>query len=41
MRTFGPSGNPAAENLLGVISVLQDEAGVRLRVRAVADRNGI
>ncbi len=36
MRMFGPSGNPTAENLLGVIGVLQEEAGVRLRVRAVA-----
>jgi hypothetical protein len=37
MRMFGPSGNPTAENLLGVISLLQEEAGVRLKVRAVAD----
>ncbi len=37
MRMFGPSGNPTAENLLGVIGVLQGEAGVRLQVRAVAD----
>ncbi len=37
MRMFGPSGNPTAENLLGVIGILQEEAGVRLRVRAVAD----
>lgn len=37
MRMFGPSGNPTAENLIGVISLLQNEAGVRLRVRAVAD----
>jgi len=37
MRMFGPSGNPTAENLLGVISLLQAEAGVRLYVRAVAD----
>ncbi len=37
MRMFGPSGNPTAENLLGVIGVLQEEAGVRLQVRAVAD----
>ena len=37
MRMFGPSGNPTAENLLGVISLLQNETGVRLRVRAVAD----
>src|ERR1700682_816546 len=37
MRVFGPSGNPTAENLLGVIGLLQAEAGVRLHVRAVAD----
>jgi DNA-binding phage protein len=37
MRMFGPSGNPTAENLLGVIGLLQEEAGVRLQVRAVAD----
>jgi len=34
---FGPAGNPTAENLLGVIGVLQDRTGVRLQVRAVAD----
>jgi DNA-binding phage protein len=37
MRMFGPSGNPTAENLLGIISVLQNETGVRLRVRAIVD----
>jgi len=37
MRMFGPSGNPTADNLLGVIGLLQAETGVRLRVRAVAD----
>jgi hypothetical protein len=37
MRMFGPAGNPTAENLLGVIGVLQDKTGVRLQVRAVAD----
>ena len=37
MRMLGPSGIPTAENLLGVIGVLQQEAGVRLQVRAVAD----
>jgi hypothetical protein len=37
MRMFGPSGNPTAENLFGVISVLQAETGVQLRVRIVAD----
>jgi DNA-binding phage protein len=37
MRMFGPDGNPAAENLLGVIGALQDETGVHLKIRAVAD----
>lgn len=37
MRMFGPEGNPTAENLLGVISALQDETGVHLEIRAVAD----
>jgi DNA-binding phage protein len=37
MRMFGPSGNPTAENLFTVISLLQAETGVRLQVRAVAD----
>ena len=37
MRMFGPSGNPTAENLLGVIGLLQENTGVRLQVRAVAD----
>ena len=37
MRMFGPSGNPTAANLLGVIGVLQAETGVHLEVRAVAD----
>jgi len=37
MRMFGPGGNPTAENLLGVIGVLQAETGVHLEVRAVAD----
>ena len=36
MRMFGPNGNPTAENLLGVIGVLQSETGVHLEVRAVA-----
>jgi hypothetical protein len=35
MRMFGPSGNPTAETLLGVIGVLQQKAGVRLQVRAI------
>jgi DNA-binding phage protein len=37
MRMFGPGGNPTAENLLGVLGVLQAETGVHLEVRAVAD----
>jgi hypothetical protein len=37
MRMFGPDGNPTAENLLGVIGLLQAQTGVRLEVRAVAD----
>lgn len=34
MRMFGPSGNPAADNLFAVISTLQRESGVHLEVRA-------
>jgi hypothetical protein len=37
MRMFGPDGNPTAENLLGVISVLQTETGVHLEIRAVTE----
>jgi hypothetical protein len=37
MRMFGPSGNPSAENLFGVIGLLQAETGVRLQERAVTD----
>jgi len=37
MRMFGPGGNPTAENLLGVIGVLQAATGVHLEVRAVSD----
>jgi hypothetical protein len=36
-RLFGPTGNSTAENLLGVIGVLQAETGVHLEVRVVAD----
>jgi hypothetical protein len=36
-RMFGPSGNPTADNLLGIIGLLQAETGVRLQVHAVAD----
>lgn len=37
MRMFGPGGNPTAENLLGVISALQEETGVHLKIRAVTE----
>ena len=37
MRMFGRQGNPTAENLLGVISVLQQQTGVHLEVAAVAN----
>ena len=36
MRMFGPSGNPTAANLFGVIALLQKKTGVHLEVRAVA-----
>jgi len=36
MRMFGPSGNPTAANLFGVIGVLQKKTSVHLEVRAVA-----
>ena len=32
IRMFGPRGNPQARNLFGVISYLQQRAGVRLHV---------
>lgn len=34
MRMFGPKGNPNARNLFAVIGVLQEKAGVRLKVEA-------
>lgn len=37
MRMFGPSGNPTAEDLFGAVRGLQEETGVRLEIRAVAD----
>jgi hypothetical protein len=37
MRMFGRQGNPTAVNLLGVISVLQQQTGVHLEVAAVAN----
>ena len=35
MRMLGPSGNPRANNLLGIIAKLQQLEGVRFGVRAV------
>ena len=32
MRMFGPSGNPQARNLFGVLGYLQEQAGVRFHV---------
>lgn len=32
MRMFGPSGNPRSDNLFSVISLLQKEARLKLRV---------
>jgi len=37
MRMLGPDGNPTAENLLGVISALQEETGIHLKIRAVTE----
>ncbi len=34
MRMFGPSGNPSASHLFGVISVLQKQEGVSFAVHA-------
>ena len=36
MRMFGPRGNPQARNLFAVISQLQKQTGVTLKVRASA-----
>jgi DNA-binding phage protein len=36
MRMFGPSGNPSAGNLFGVIAVLQKQEGISLTVHAAA-----
>jgi DNA-binding phage protein len=33
MRMFGPSGNPTAANLSGVLRALQKKTGVQLEVR--------
>lgn len=32
-RMFGPSGNPRAENLFGVLAALQKQEGVRIEVQ--------
>jgi hypothetical protein len=40
MRMFGRSGNPQARNLFGIISYLQKQAGIELRVtRGQSDRS--
>jgi DNA-binding phage protein len=36
MRMFGPAGNPRAENLFEVVSLLQHREGVRFKVKASA-----
>ena len=33
MRMLGPNGNPRAENLFDILSVLQQREGVRFRVK--------
>ncbi len=33
MRMFSPGGNPTANNLFGIIHVLQEKEGLRLEVR--------
>ena len=35
IRMFGPSGNPTAHNLFGVMNTLQQREGVKLHVHAV------
>lgn len=34
MRMLGPSGNPQAENLFGIVAYLQRKEGVQLKVKA-------
>jgi DNA-binding phage protein len=34
MRMLGPSGNPRADNLFGVVSFLQQREGVRFQLRS-------
>jgi DNA-binding phage protein len=36
MRMLGPSGNPYAKNLFEIVSCLQEEAGVRFELKALA-----
>jgi DNA-binding phage protein len=38
MRMFGPNGNPQAENLFAVLSHLQKQANLRMKLRAVPSR---
>jgi DNA-binding phage protein len=35
MRMFGPSGNPRANNLFGIIEMLQEKEGIHLDVHTV------
>ena len=35
IRMFGPTGNPQARNLFGIIDCLRKREGLRLKVRAV------
>jgi DNA-binding phage protein len=37
MRMFGPSGNPRAENLLGIIALLQEREGFHFELRSHND----
>lgn len=37
-RMFGPTGNPQARNLFGIISCLQKREGLHLKVQAVRQR---
>ncbi len=36
-RMLGPSGNPTAENLLGILKVLQEHEAVHAKVRLARD----
>jgi DNA-binding phage protein len=37
MRMLGPSGNPRADNLFGIIALLQEREGLRFDLRPHAD----